>query len=96
MAISIATSFGLEPASVIRGADQHPAVKSAAHRLDGPEAALSGDGFELRVGRLEANACLLDARRLDVRTGRHADLAAECAGEVAWTHVRARGERRDR
>src|SRR4051812_112977 len=93
IAICITASFSLEPVAVAGRADPEPAVERAAHRLDRAKAAVVRDGLELLPGRLEAQASLVDAQRLDVRGRRHADLAAEGAREVAFAHGGAGGER---
>src|SRR5690349_15863223 len=96
IAICICASFCLEPVAVAGGADAEPALERAAHRLDRAEAAVVGNGLELLAARLEPQARLVDAQRLDVRGRRHAHLAAEGAREVALAHGRAGGERRNR
>src|SRR4051794_19532586 len=96
IAICTSASFSLEPVAVAGGADPEPAVERSAHRLDGAEAAVARDRLELLSGRLEPQARMVDAERLDVRGRGHADLAAERAREVALAHGRAGGERRHR
>src|SRR5256885_16071570 len=66
IAICICVSFCLEPVAVARGAHAEPAVERAAHRLDGAEAAVGGDGLELLAARLEPQPRVVDAQRPDV------------------------------
>src|SRR3954470_13929410 len=82
IAICIWCSSRVEPVSVGGGAHAQPAVAGAAHRLDGAEAAVVGDGLELLARGLEPQARVVDPVRLDIRARRHPDLAREGAREV--------------
>src|SRR4051794_14900490 len=95
IAICISFSSCLEPLAVVGRAHAQPPVERAPHGLDGAEAAVAGDGVELLAGRLQAQARLVDAQRLDVRRRGHAQLAPERTREVAGAHAGARGERLD-
>src|SRR3954463_6406061 len=89
MAICIGFLSGLELAPVVVRAHAETAVERAPHRLDGAEPALLRDRLELLSARLQPQPRVVDAQGLDVGPWRHADLAAERAGEVALAHASA-------
>src|SRR3954471_23738416 len=95
IAICIGVSSCLEPLAILGRAHAEPPVKGAAHRLDRAEAACAGDDVDLLAGGLEPQTGVVHAQRLDVGRGRHAELAAKCAREVARAHVRLFGEALD-
>src|SRR5919198_3101563 len=86
---------GREPRAVGGGVDAQAPAESAAHGLNGAEAAARRHGLDAEVAGLELAPGALDARGVDVGGRGQAGLGAEGAREVALAHVHARGERRD-
>src|SRR5438874_9557432 len=95
MAMSmVSPSRSSKVAAILRRWYTQHAAKCAVHGLYAAEAAGFGDLGHAAGGGLQQAARRLHALRFDVGGGRHADLAAERAREVARAHVGPARQRR--